>query len=91
LKAEERRAALVLSRSLALGRKRLEAGETLAETVKAEMKALISEEPLARLDYLEIVDAGTMEPVPVINRPVLAALAAFVGRARLIDNFSWPE
>ena len=86
---EERRAALVLSRSLAHGRKRLAAGETRAETVKAEMRAMIGEEPLVKLDYLEIVDAETMRPVTDIDRPVLTALAAFVGRARLIDNFSY--
>jgi len=91
LSAEERRAALVLSRGLAVGRKRLAAGEISAEAVKAEMKAVINGEPLVRLDYLEIVDAATMEPVAAIDRPILAALAAFVGRARLIDNFSWPD
>jgi len=91
LSAEERRAALVLSRGLALGRKRLAAGERSAEAVKNEMKAVINEEPLVRLDYLEIVDAATMEPVAAIDRPILAALAAFVGRARLIDNFFWPD
>ena len=90
LSPEERRAALVLSRGLAAGRRRLAAGETRAGTLKAEMRALIEEEPLVRLDYLEIVDAATMQPAAVIDRPVLAALAAFVGRARLIDNFSWP-
>ena len=91
LSAEERRAALILSRSLAAGRKRLAAGETSAEAVKAEMKAIINGEPLVRLDYLEIVDAATMAPATAIDRPILAALAAFVGRARLIDNFSWPD
>jgi len=91
LSPEERRAALVLSRSLALGRERLAEGETRAEQVKAEMRAMIGEEPLVRLDYLEIVEAATMRPVAEIDRPVLAALAAFVGRARLIDNFSWPD
>jgi pantoate--beta-alanine ligase len=50
---------------------------------------MIGEEPLVKLDYLEIVDAETMRPVTDIDRPVLAALAAFVGRARLIDNFSY--
>ena len=91
LNPTERRAALVLSRSLAVGRSRLAAGETRAETLKAEMRAKIEKEPLVRLDYLEIVDAGTMQPVADIDRPVLAALAAFVGRARLIDNFLWPQ
>jgi len=91
LSAEERRAALVLSRGLAAGRALLAAGEISAEAVKGEMKALINEDPLVRLDYLEIVDAATMAPVAAIDRPILAALAAFVGRARLIDNFSWPD
>ena len=89
LSPEERRAALVLSRSLDHGRKRLAAGETQAGRVLAEMRAMIEEEPLVRLDYLEIVDAETMRPVTDIDRPVLVALAALVGRARLIDNFSY--
>jgi pantoate--beta-alanine ligase len=91
LSPEERRAALVLSRSLALGRERLAGGEIRAEAIKAEMRAMIGEEPLVRLDYLEIVEATTMRPLAEIDRPILAALAAFVGRARLIDNFSWPD
>jgi pantoate--beta-alanine ligase len=91
LSPEERRAALVLSRSLALGRERLAGGETRADAIKAAMRAMIGEEPLVRLDYLEIVDAATMRPLAEIDRPILAALAAFVGRARLIDNFSWPD
>jgi pantoate--beta-alanine ligase len=91
LEPEERRAALVLSRSLALGRNLLAGGETRAEKIKLAMKALIEEETLVRLDYLEIVDASTMEPAVEIDRPILAALAALVGRARLIDNFSWPD
>jgi pantoate--beta-alanine ligase len=82
----ERQAALVLSRSLAWGYERLAAGETRAETLKSEMRALIEKEPLVRLDYLEIVDAATMRPVETIDRPILVALSAFVGRARLIDN-----
>jgi pantoate--beta-alanine ligase len=67
------------------------AGETRAGALKAEMRALIGAEPLVRLDYLEIVDAADLRPVADIDRPILTALAAFVGRARLIDNFSWPD
>jgi pantoate--beta-alanine ligase len=91
LSPEERRAALVLSRSLTLARQRLRAGETRAGALKAEMRALIEAEPLVKLSYLEIVDAADLRPVADIDRPILAALAAFVGRARLIDNFSWPD
>ena len=91
LSPEERQAALVLSRSLAAGQRSLAAGETRAEKIKAEIRAMIKEEPLVKLDYLEIVDAATMEPVSELDRPILAALAAFVGRARLIDNFTWPD
>ena len=89
LSPEERRAALVLSQSLALGQKRLAAGETRAEALLTEMRAMILGEPLVKLDYLEIVDAETMRPLADIDRPILVALAVFVGRARLIDNFSY--
>ena len=91
LNPEERRAALCLSRALEAGKRRLAAGETRAAEVKAEMRALLDREPLARVDYLEIVDAATMRPVAAVDRPVLTALAVFIGRTRLIDNFSFPE
>ena len=87
LNPEERQAALVLSRSLAAGRKLLENGETSAATVRQEITSQIETEPLAKIDYVEVVDWGNLEPVDVINGPVLVAIAVYIGKTRLIDNF----
>lgn len=87
LNSEERQAALVLSRSLAAGRKLLENGETSAATIRQEITCQIETESLAKIDYVEVVDWGNLEPVDVINGPVLVAIAVYIGKTRLIDNF----
>ena len=51
------------------------------------MKKIIEAEPMARLDYVELVDADTIEPVEKAEGRVLAAVAAYIGPTRLIDNF----
>jgi len=92
LSPEERRAATVLSRSLNNARKSFEAGERCAATLKRQIGSEIEAEPLARTDYIEAVDAQSLEPVsriePVgqIEGHVLLAVAVRFGRARLIDN-----
>lgn len=92
LAPEERAAATVLSRALAEGRALAEAGERSAEAVREAVLAALSEEPLARVEYVEIVDAGTARPTAVVDGPVLCALAARFGSTRLIDNFFYdPE
>lgn len=88
LNAEERQAALVLSKAVALGQKLIAEGETDAETVLGQMKALIEAEPLAKIDYVSAVDGITMDPVTKIEGNVLVAMAVYVGKTRLIDNFS---
>ena len=60
-----------------------------SEKLIGEMTAVINEEPLAKIDYVSAVDALTMEPVDEIDRPVLVAMAVYIGKTRLIDNFSW--
>lgn len=87
LNPEERQAALVLSRSLAAGRKLLENGETSAEKIRQEITRQIETEALAKIDYVEVVDWGNLEPVEVIDGPVLVAIAVYIGKTRLIDNF----
>lgn len=87
LNPEERQAALVLSRSLAAGRKLLENGETSAERIRQEITRQIQTEALAKIDYVEVVDWRNLEPVEVINGPVLVAIAVYIGKTRLIDNF----
>lgn len=88
LNAEERKAALCLSRSVAKGQEIIKNGMK-AEKLLGEMTEIINAEPLAKIDYVSVVDALTMEPVEKIDRPVLVAMAVYIGKTRLIDNFSW--
>ena len=87
LSDEERRAALILSKSLAAGRALLEKGETATASVIAEITRTIETEPLARIDYVQAVDADTIEPVETVKGCVLFAIAVYIGKTRLIDNF----
>lgn len=87
LNSEERKAALVLSRAVSKGRAMAEAGEKDADKIVAEMTECINQEPLARIDYVKAVNAETIVPVSVMESPVLVAMAVYVGKTRLIDNF----
>ena len=53
------------------------------------MRAVIEAEPLAKIDYDSMVDALTMQPVEKADRDVLVAMAVYIGKTRLIDNFSY--
>jgi pantoate--beta-alanine ligase len=86
LSAEERKAATVLHRALVAARNELSAGVRDALQVQDVMWRIIEAEPLARMDYAEIVSADTFEPVVRVARPSYAVLAVFVGKTRLIDN-----
>lgn len=86
LSAAERAAAPVLQRALAAAAGRVHGGETDTARLVAGVRAAIAAEPLARLDYAEAVDDETLDPVVAIRRPVLLAVAAYFGKARLIDN-----
>ena len=88
LSAEERKAALVLSRAVKLGQELVQNGEKNADKVVDAMRALIEQEPLARIDYVSAVDGLTMLPVHEINGGELVAMAVYIGKTRLIDNFS---
>lgn len=87
LNEEERKAALILSQSIFLGQKMVQEGETDAAKIKAAMVEKIQSEPLARIDYVEIVDGLSMQPVDTVQSPILAAIAVYIGKTRLIDNF----
>ena len=87
LNEEERKAALVLSQAVRLGEELVEAGEKNAAVIKEKMIAHIEAEPLAKIDYVEIVDAQSLEPVSEIQGEILAAMAVYIGKTRLIDNF----
>ena len=55
--------------------------------VIGSMKKLIEAEPLARIDYVKIVDCATMQQITTLDRPALCAIAVYIGSTRLIDNF----
>jgi len=86
LNQEQRKAALVLSRSLREAEAMVEKGEMNVAAILSRMKEIISKEPQARIDYIEIVDMEELKPLARIEKQALAALAVFLGRARLIDN-----
>lgn len=87
LNSDERKAALCLSRALNLGRKMITDGETDAEMVVKAITAEIEKEPLAKIDYVEMVDFNTLEALKAVKKPVLCAVAVYIGKTRLIDNF----
>jgi pantoate--beta-alanine ligase len=86
LNPQERQAAIVLFKALTLARNRREKGERNAETVRQEMTSLISQEPLAKIEYVSIADAQTLEELSKIDRPALVSLSVRFGKTRLIDN-----
>jgi pantoate--beta-alanine ligase len=88
LSQEERKAALVLSKAIFAGEKLLRAGERNSEVILTEMRKIIDSEPLAKIDYIEVVDGETIEKIDTIkNDTILTAIAVFIGKTRLIDNF----
>jgi pantoate--beta-alanine ligase len=87
LSEEERKAALVLSRAVFHGQKMVADGETDASVVLGEMKQMIEAEPLAKIDYVKAVDGLTMQQITEIKAPALVAMAVYIGKTRLIDNF----
>ena len=86
LSPEERQAATVLHRALDAARLAVERGERDAVKLIAAMREIIRSEPLAQPDYVEVVDAETLEPVTRLRLTCLALLAARFGATRLIDN-----
>ena len=90
LTPQERKSALVLHRSLTEIKNRFDLGERSTAKLIAAGKQLLSREAGVRLDYLEIVDPSTLDPVTLLHRPALVAVAAIVGNTRLIDNIVLP-
>lgn len=87
LSEEEWKAALALSRSIFLGEEMVEKGERDAKKVIKAMTAEIEKEPLAKIDYVKMVDLETMQQVEKIEGGILTAIAVYIGKTRLIDNF----
>jgi pantoate--beta-alanine ligase len=90
LTAEQRRQALVLHRALLQVEALAGSGERRAETLRAAALSTLASEPAARLDYFEIVDPNTLDPVEDLAQGALAAVAASFGATRLIDNLLLP-
>ena len=90
LSPEERKAALVLSRSLKLAKEELDNGERNADKLKEIMTAEINKEPLAKIDYVEVVDSEDLRSLSgTIEKDILVPMAVYIGKTRLIDNFSY--
>lgn len=86
LDSESRRRALVLNRSLREVEKEFGAGERRAANLIAAARDIFAREPQVRIDYFEVVDPDTLDPVEQITKRTLVAVAAYVGTTRLIDN-----
>lgn len=91
LNEDERKAALILSKSLGKGKALLEAGETDAAKLKAVIENTLATEPLASVDYVEVVDWDSLKPIEIVNGSVLVAIAVYIGKTRLIDNIIWQK
>ena len=88
LNKEERKAALCLYRAIQQGQKVIAKGCS-SDMVVQQMEKIICEELLARIDYISVTDAITLQPVEQVERDVLVAMAVYIGKTRLIDNFSY--
>jgi len=87
LSEEERKAALCLSSSLNVGKKLIEDGERDKEKVITAIKEVIEKEPLSKIDYVEVVSFPLLEETDKIEGKILCAMAVYIGKTRLIDNF----
>ena len=86
LNPEQRKAATILYRALEAAKKELEAGSRDALHLQTSLRRKLDSEPLAAVDYAEVVDAETFEPVVRVSRACYVLLAVFIGKTRLIDN-----
>ena len=86
LDAQQRESALVINRSLRAVQERFNQGDRRVHALIEAGRRVFAQEPSVLLDYFEIVDPETLEPVEALSQPALVAVAAFVGKARLIDN-----
>lgn len=88
LSEEGRKEALVLSKSIFAGKQMVLDGEKDASVVIKAMRDIIESAPMAKIDYVEIVDVNTMKSIEKIQGEILCAIAVYIGdEARLIDNF----
>lgn len=86
LSASERRAATCLWKTLQEGKAMIQNGERDAAKVRSALTHRVAQEPLAKIDYMTVVDLETLEEIKEVREPALLALAVWIGRTRLIDN-----
>ncbi len=87
LNEEERKQAVILNRALQKGKEQIESGERKSLEIKQTITQTIETMPLAKIDYVEVVDFQTLESIEEIKGEILAAVAVYIGKTRLIDNF----
>lgn len=87
LSPEERKAALILSQSLKKGHDAINGGERSAKAVIDIITKNLQTEPLAKVDYVEVVDFENIQRIDTIKGETLVAIAVYIGKTRLIDNF----
>lgn len=87
LNKEERQAALILHQSLIKAKEQIALGERKSSCIISCIKEIIDTEPLAKIDYIEVVDFDTITPIEIIKGTILTAIAVYIGKTRLIDNF----
>jgi pantoate--beta-alanine ligase len=86
LNPQERKTATILFKALTLAQRLWEKGESDAEILRQQMTSLIGREPLAKIEYISVADADTLEELSIVDRPALASMAIIIGKTRLIDN-----
>ncbi|MCL1987235.1 MAG: pantoate--beta-alanine ligase [Firmicutes bacterium] len=87
LSADERKAAVIVSKAIFTGEKLAQENKLTVEQIVNEMHSIIESEPLAKIDYVEIVDLATLTKISQNTIAILGAVAVFIGKTRLIDNF----
>ena len=87
LSQQERLAATCLYQSIECAQQMIQTGEKSVQTILTEMQNIINAQPLAKIDYIEFVDYATLTAVDRLNQDSLCALAVYIGKTRLIDNF----
>jgi len=89
LSPKERQASLILNKSLTKCRELLSSGEKSAELIKQIIRNELESEVLAKIDYIEVVDSLSLSVIEFVHDPIIVAIAVFIGKTRLIDNFIW--
>ncbi len=89
LSSKEREEALCLNKSLKKAKELLEKGETASSKIKEAIEEEIAKVSSSKIDYIEIVDSLSLKPVEKIEKSILIALAVYIGKTRLIDNFTF--